>query len=393
MIHFIGKDNIVFHCIVFPSVLHAEGSYILPDNVPANEFLNLENDKISTSRNWAVWLHEYLEEFPDKQDVLRYVLCANAPETKDNDFTWKDFQSRNNNELVAIYGNFVNRAVVLTQKYFQGRVPEKGELDQYDQKVLSDITLIRENLEKSLEQFRFREALREAMNLARLGNKYLADTEPWKICRSNPGRVETIMNIALQISASLSIITEPFLPGAAQKLRKFLNIDNFGWDRAGEKDLLPAGHVIGSGGLLFEKITDEEVERQVNKLLTSRETINNKESMEIQPSKENISYEEFSAMDIRTGKIIKAEKVPKTKKLLKLTIDTGIDTRTVVSGIAECFDPDSLTGKLVSVLVNLETRKIRGIDSQGMILMAEDTEGKLVFISPEENIDNGSVVK
>ncbi|TVR72749.1 MAG: methionine--tRNA ligase [Marinilabiliales bacterium] len=392
MIHFIGKDNIVFHCIVFPSMLNAEGSYILPDNVPANEFLNLENDKISTSRNWAVWLHEYLEDFPGRQDVLRYVLCANAPETKDNDFTWKDFQARNNNELVAIYGNFVNRAMVLTSKYFDGKVQERGELSAYDREVLDTMPAIRKRLEESLDQFRFREALKEAMNLARLGNKYLADTEPWKIWKTDPGRVATIMNISIQISAALTVLTEPFLPYSATRLREFLNIEPIGWDRAGESDLVPAGHVIGVGGLLFEKVTDEQVEQQVNKLLATREQ-NNGNVNELPPAKENITYEQFSAMDIRTGTILSAERVPKTKKLLRLTIDTGIDTRTVVSGIAEFFEPEKITGKKVSVLVNLEPRKIRGIESQGMILMAEDTEGQLVFVSPDDEIGNGSVVR
>ncbi len=392
MIHFIGKDNIVFHCIVFPSMLHAEGSYILPDNVPANEFLNLENDKISTSRNWAVWLHEYLEDFPGKQDVLRYVLCANAPETKDNDFTWKDFQARNNNELVAIYGNFINRAIVLTHKYFEGRVPNRSELSDYDRHVLDCIPEIRRKLEESLDLFRFREALREVMNLARLGNKYLADTEPWKIFKIDPGRVKTILNISLQISASLSVLTEPFLPRSAGRLKKFLNLGEIAWDRAGEEDLVPAGHEIGKGELLFEKIADEEIEKQINKLLATKEQNENK-TLNLVPLKDNINYEQFSAMDIRTGTILSAEKVAKTKKLLKLTIDTGIDKRTVVSGIAECFDPGELTGKQVSILVNLEPRKIRGIESQGMILMAEDPQGNLVFISPAGNSENGSVIR
>lgn len=392
MVHFIGKDNIVFHCIVFPSVLNAEGSYILPDNVPANEFLNLENDKISTSRNWAVWLHEYLEDFPGKQDVLRYVLCANAPETKDNDFTWKDFQARNNNELVAIYGNFVNRAIVLTHKYFGGKVPACGELQDYDKKVLSEIPVIIRNLENSLELFRFREALKEAMNLARLGNKYLADTEPWKKWKTDPERVATIMNISLRISAALTVVTDPFLPGSAKRVREFLNIEPIEWEKAGHDDLLTPGHMIGEGGLLFEKITDEQVEAQVNKLLAAREK-NNSAEKDLAPVKDNISYEQFAGMDIRTGTIIEAEKVAKTKKLLKLTIDTGIDTRTVVSGIAGLFEPEAIVGKRVSVLVNLEPRKIRGIESQGMILMAENPEGDLVFISPDRDIANGSVIK
>ncbi len=392
MVHFIGKDNIVFHCIVFPSILNAEGSYILPDNVPANEFLNLENDKISTSRNWAVWLHEYMDEFPGKQDVLRYVLCANAPETKDNDFTWKDFQARNNNELVAIYGNFINRAIVLTHKYFEGRVPGRSELSDYDRQVLDCIPEIRRKLEESLDLFRFREALREVMNLARLGNKYLADTEPWKIFKTDPGRVKTILNISLQISASLSVLTEPFLPQSAGRLKKFLNLGEVAWDRAGEEDLVPAGHEIGTGELLFEKVADEEIEKQINKLLATKEQNENK-TLNLVPLKDNINYEQFSAMDIRTGTILSAEKVAKTKKLLKLTIDTGIDKRTVVSGIAECFDPGELTGKQVSILVNLEPRKIRGIESQGMILMAEDPQGNLVFISPAGTSENGSVIR
>jgi methionyl-tRNA synthetase len=392
MVHFIGKDNIVFHCIVFPSMLHAEGNYILPDNVPANEFLNLENDKISTSRNWAVWLHEYLEDFPGKQDVLRYVLCANAPETKDNDFTWKDFQARNNNELVAIYGNFVNRALVLTHKYFEGKVPGRKELTEYDSKVISEIPLIRTNLENSLEQFRFREALKEAINLARLGNKYLADTEPWKIWKTDPVRVGTILNISLQITAALSILTEPFLPVSAHKLRGFLNIGNLPWDSTVNIDLLSEGHEINECGLLFEKIEDEEIEKQINKLLATKAE-NEKTTAVLQPAKENITYEDFAAMDIRIGTIVEAERVPKTKKLLKLIINTGIDTRTVVSGIAECFEPEKIIGKQVSILINLEPRKIRGIESQGMILMAEDQDGRLVFISPAQATTNGSIVK
>ena len=392
MIHFIGKDNIVFHCIVFPSILRAEGSYILPENVPANEFLNLENDKISTSRNWAVWLHEYLEDFPGKQDVLRYVLCANAPETKDNDFTWKDFQARNNNELVAIYGNFVNRAIVLTHKYFNGIVPSRERLTDYDSQVLAEIPQIKKKLEDSLEQFRFREALKEAMNLARLGNKYLADTEPWIIFKTDPERVKTILNIALQISASLSILTAPFLPFSAVTLGKFLNIGSLPWEKADDTDLIAPGHTIGKGGLLFEKISDQEIENQVARLLATREA-NEQSTKMLPPAKESISYDQFSTMDIRTGTILSAEKVVKTKKLLKLTIDTGIDTRTVVSGIAGCFDPAGITGKKVCVLVNLEPRKIRGIESHGMILMAENIRGELVFVSPEDEIENGSVVK
>ncbi len=390
LVHFIGKDNIVFHCIIFPSMLKAEGSYILPDNVPANEFLNLEGDKISTSRNWAVWLHEYLEEFPGKQDVLRYVLTANAPETKDNDFTWKDFQARNNNELVAILGNFVNRAIVLTGKYFDGLVPERINPDEADTAVLNEISEIRQKVEHSIENFRFREALKEAMNLARLGNKYLAETEPWKLIKTDEDKVKTILNIALQISASLSIVLEPFLPFTAEKIRKILAIDKIVWDDLGNHDLLKAGHKIGKAELLFAKIEDKEIEYQVNKLLATKEQ-NKEESHE--PVKDEISYDDFMKMDIRSGVILEAEKVPKTKKLLKLKVDTGVDQRTIVSGIAEYFKPEEIIGKQVSLLLNLATRKIRGIQSQGMILMAEDKNGKLYFVAPQENIKPGALIK
>jgi methionyl-tRNA synthetase len=390
LVHFIGKDNIVFHCIIFPTMLKAEGSYILPDNVPANEFLNLEGDKISTSRNWAVWLHEYLEEFPGKQDVLRYVLTANAPETKDNDFTWKDFQARNNNELVAILGNFVNRAIVLTGKYFDGLVPERINPDEADTAVLNEIFEIRQKVEHSIENFRFREALKEAMNLARLGNKYLAETEPWKLIKTDEDKVKTILNIALQISASLSIILEPFLPFTSEKIRKILAIDKIAWDDLGNHDLLKAGHKIGKAELLFAKIEDKEVEYQVNKLLATKEQ-NKEESHE--PVKDEISYDDFMKMDIRSGVILEAEKVPKTKKLLKLKVDTGVDQRTVVSGIAEYFKPEEIIGKQVSLLLNLAPRKIRGIQSQGMILMAEDKNGKLYFVAPQENIKPGALIK
>ena len=392
MVHFIGKDNIVFHCIIFPSMLKAEGSYILPENVPANEFLNLENDKISTSRNWAVWLHEYLEDFPGQQDVLRYVLCANAPEAKDNDFTWKDFQARNNNELVAILGNFVNRALVLTHKYFDGVVPPVSSIDDYDREALNEIAGIRDRVEGSLENYRFREALKEAMNLARLGNKYLADTEPWKVIKTDPERVKTILNISLQITANLAIILDPFLPYSAASLREWVNLPESDWNRAGDTALLPAGHPIKQPTLLFRKIEDEEIEKQINRLMETKK-MNSETPVSAKAAKKNIGFDDFTKLDIRTATILEAEKVPKTKKLLKLTVDTGIDKRTVVSGIAEYFDPQSITGTKVSILVNLEPRTIKGIESQGMILMAEDHTGKLVFVSPQEDIENGSEVR
>ncbi len=392
MVHFIGKDNIVFHCIIFPAMLKAEGSFILPENVPANEFLNLENDKISTSRKWAVWLHEYLEEFPGKQDVLRYTLCSNAPETKDNDFTWKDFQARNNNELVAILGNFVNRTLVLTVKYYDGRVPERGETDEYDNSVLKEISKIRENVETSIETYRFREALREAMNLARLGNKYLADAEPWKIDKTDPERVKTIMNIALQITANLTIVLEPFLPFSMSKLRKWINTDLKKWDDAGKDDLLRPGHVINKPGLLFEKIEDEAIQKQISKLESTKKT-NESASAKLLPSKDPVTFDDFTKVDIRTATILEAEKVPKTTKLLKLKIDTGLDTRTIVSGIAEYYEPESIIGRQISIVANLEPRKIKGIESKGMILMAEDKDGKLVMVTPVEKVSNGSAIK
>lgn len=392
MVHFIGKDNIVFHCIIFPSMLRAEGSYILPDNVPANEFLNLENDKISTSRNWAVWLHEYLEDFPGKQDVLRYTLCSNAPETKDNDFTWKDFQARNNNELVAILGNFVNRTLVLTGKYYDGQVPERGETTDADKAVLSEIKKIRENVESSLELYRFREALREAMNLARLGNKYLADSEPWKLASSDPERVKTIMNISLQITANLTIVLEPFLPFSMETLRKWINLTIKTWEDAGRDDLLPAGHRIAEPGLLFEKIEDSEIEKQINKLAASKKS-NEAATAQVNPAKDPLTFDDFSKIDIRTATILEAEKVPKTTKLLKLKIDTGLDVRTIVSGIAEYYEPAAIVGKQISIVANLEPRKIKGIESKGMILMAEDKDGKLVMVTPVEPVSNGSTIK
>lgn len=391
MIHFIGKDNIVFHCIIFPAMLKADGSYILPDNVPANEFLNLEGDKISTSRNWAVWLHEYLVEFPGKQDVLRYVLTANAPETKDNDFTWKDFQTRNNSELVAIYGNFINRTLVLTQKYFANRVPERGELTDYDKEVLAEIPQIVERVEKSLETFHFRDALKEAMNLARLGNKYLADTEPWKVIKTDEGRVKTILNICLQISANLSTLMEPFMPFSSQKLREFMNIDVIDWGKMGD-GVIPAGHELGEAGLLFEKIEDATIQAQIDKLLATKKA-NEMASVKAAPAKENIQYEDFMKMDIRVGTIIAAEKVAKTKKLMKLTVDTGIDERTIVSGIAEHYTPEEVIGRQVSVLVNLEPKPLKGIVLQGMILMAENADGTLSFVSPDKEVKPGSEVR
>ena len=391
MVHFIGKDNIVFHCIVFPSMLKAHGGYILPENVPANEFLNLEGDKISTSRNWAVWLHEYLDEFPGKEDVLRYVLCANAPETKDNDFTWKDFQARNNNELVAILGNFVNRALVLTQKYYEGVVPAAGELTDYDRETLAEMPKIRKALEENIEGYRFREALKEAMNLARLGNKYLADTEPWKVVKTDPERVKTILNIALQITAELSIAIEPFMPFSAAKIIKMLNIEKLDWERLGDAEVLPAGHVIGKAELLFEKIEDSVVEAQVAKLQATK-AANEAAAKEAEPQKVECSFDDFQKMDIRVSTILAAEKVAKTKKLLKLTVDTGIDTREIVSGIAEHFTPEELVGRQVLVLVNLAPRELKGTLSRGMVLMAEDADGKLVLLSPEKAVKSGSMV-
>jgi methionyl-tRNA synthetase len=392
LVHFIGKDNIVFHCIIFPAILKAEGSYILPDNVPANEFLNLEGNKISTSRNWAVWLHEYLEDFPGKQDVLRYVLCANAPETKDNDFTWKDFQARNNNELVAVLGNFVNRALVLTHKYFDGKIPEPGNLDKYDNQVLESIAGFRKGVEDNLDNFRFREALKEAMNLARLGNKYLADTEPWKQIKTDPERVKSILYTSLQITAGLAALIEPFLPNSSKKLYGFLDIDPIRWEQIGDEHPLNPGHEITQPKLLFDKIEDDIIQLQLEKLETSKK-MNEISEAGIPPGKPEISYEEFDKMDIRVAKILHAERVPKTDKLIKLELDTGIDKRTVVSGIAEFFKPEDLPGKQVSLLANLAPRKIRGIESHGMILLAEEPDGKLVFVIPEKGSSEGAVVK
>ena len=393
LVHFIGKDNIVFHCIVFPSMLKAHGGYILPDNVPANEFLNLEGDKISTSRNWAVWLHEYLDDFPGKEDVLRYVLCANAPETKDNDFTWRDFQARNNNELVAILGNFVNRALVLTKKYYGGRVPACGEMNDYDRATVAELQGIRSELESSIENFRFREALRNAMNFARIGNKYLADTEPWKVVKTDPERVNTILNIALQITANVAVAIEPFMPFSSEKILKMLAIDRPSWDALGSMSVIPAGHEIGEPELLFEKIEDEAIERQLAKLEASKAANAASEAAQhVAEQKAEVSFDDFDKMDIRISTIIAAEKVAKTKKLLKLTVDTGIDRRTIVSGIAEYFKPEELVGRQVPVLVNLAPRELKGIRSEGMILMAEDALRGLVMMQTDGKVTNGSQV-
>lgn len=390
LIHFIGKDNIVFHCIIFPSILKAHGDYILPDNVPSNEFLNLEGQKISTSRNWAVWLHEYLEDFPEKQDVLRYVLTANAPETKDNDFTWKEFQARNNNELVAIFGNFINRTLVLTQKYFDGIVPKAGDLTEFDMATLKDLEGFHKSISESLENFKFREAVSRFMDLARLGNKYLADSEPWKIIKTDEERVKTILNISIQIAAALKILSEPFMPFTSEKLGKMLNLSKSKWKEAGVFPILDANHQIGKSELLFAKIEDAEIEKQIEKLESQK--VSNSGNKNIKPLKEEIKFEDFVKQDIRVAQILEAEKVPKTKKLLKIKLDTGLDKRTVVTGIAEYFEPENIVGKQVLVLVNLAPRSIKGIESQGMILMAEDENGALHFVSPDKDIQPGSQV-
>lgn len=391
MVHFIGKDNIVFHCIVFPAMLKAHGDYILPENVPANEFLNLEGDKISTSRNWAVWLHEYLEDFKGKEDVLRYVLCANAPETKDNDFTWKDFQARNNNELVAILGNFVNRAMVLTQKYYDNVIPERGVLTPYDEEILKEIRDTKATLEGNIENYKFREALKDAMNIARIGNKYLAETEPWKVIKTDPERVKTIMNIALQITANIAIAIEPFMPFTSDKILAMIGSENFGWEQLGSDTLLSAGHKVGDAVLLFEKIEDEVIDAAIARLQQTK-LDNLANSSTVEPQKETISFEDFTKMDIRVAKVTHAEKVPKTKKLLKLTIDTGVDTRTIVSGIAEHYTPEEMVGKNVLVLINLAPRELKGIESKGMILMAQDATGKMVTVEPDGEIRSGATV-
>jgi len=392
LIHFIGKDNIVFHCIIFPAILKAHGDYILPENIPANEFLNLEGDKLSTSRNHAVWLHEYLNEFPQRQDELRYVLTSILPETSDSEFTWKDFQARINNELVAIFGNFINRVMVLSHKYFDGKVKEASALTENDRNVLEELVLYPEKIEKSINDYRFREALSHFINVARLGNKYLAEEEPWKVIKTDEERVKTVLNVSLQIASNLAILALPFLPFTAEKLFAMLNQTQKDWDSAGKPDLLQPGHQLGEVQLLFEKITDEQVQFQLDKLAQAK-IDNQPAKSEASRAKTNISFDDFSAMDIRTGKIIAAEKVAKTKKLLKLTIDTGIDQRTVVSGIAEFYQPGEIIGKQVSILVNLEPRAIKGIQSQGMILMAEDSSGQLSFVAPLNDINPGSTIR
>lgn len=392
LVHFIGKDNIVFHCIVFPAMLKAEGSYILPENVPANEFLNLEGDKISTSRNWAVWLHEYLDEFPGKQDVLRYVLTANAPETKDNDFTWKDFQARNNNELVAIYGNFVNRALVLTNKYFDGKVPALGELTDYDKETIAEVQAIKATIEKELDTYHFREALKTAMNLARIGNKYLADTEPWKLAKTDMSRVATILNIALQITANLTIVFSPFLPFSSEKLLRMLDVNEaFSWDSLGSMELLSVGHLIATAELLFEKIEDSTIEAQIEKLQATK-AANELAERKAEPIAQDIQFDDFLKLDIRVGTVLECSKVPKADKLLQFKIDDGLGGRTIVSGIAKHYQPEELVGKQVCFIANLPPRKLKGIESQGMILSAEDLDGSLRLISPSVEVSPGSKV-
>ncbi len=393
LVHFIGKDNIVFHCIIFPSMLKAEGSFILPDNVPANEFLNLEGNKLSTSKNWAVWLPDYLEDFPNQQDVLRYALTANAPETKDNDFTWKDFQARNNNELVAIFGNFINRVVVLTNKYYDGVVPEASDFSEVDKETLAAVKAYPSVIESSIERYRFREASQELMNLARLGNKYLADEEPWKLVKTDETRTKTIMFVALQIASALATLSEPFLPFTSEKLRNILMLSseevNMQWRDIATKDILIAsGHQIGKGELLFSKIEDDTIQKQLDKLEANKKA-NEAAKKQAEPQKATIDFEDFTKLDLRVGTILEAEKMPKTKKLLVLKVDTGIDVRTIVSGIAESFTPEEVVGKQVTVLVNLAPRALRGVESQGMILMTESMEGKLVFVKPDTTVKNG----
>ncbi|MBS1682785.1 MAG: methionine--tRNA ligase [Bacteroidetes bacterium] len=391
LVHFIGKDNIVFHCIIFPIMLHASGEYILPDNVPANEFMNLEGDKMSTSRGWSIEMHEYLEDFPDKPDVLRYVLLTNLPETKDSEFTWKDFQAKNNNELVAIFGNFVNRALVLTQKYFDNKIPALGALIDVDKNIISELKNFPSQIAFSLESYRFREATASLMDLARLGNKYLAETEPWKLAKNDLPRVGTILNLALQIVANLAVVCEPFLPSSSKKLKEMLAFDGTDWTKTGSIDLMKAGHPLGNASLLFEKIEDQVIENQIKKLNDKKNAME-LASLPAEAAKPEISFEEFSKMDIRIGKILKAEPVEKSKKLLKLQVDTGIDVRTVMSGIAEHFSPEEITGKQITILVNLAPRKIMGVESQGMILMASDKDGKLRLLQPSEVVAPGSKV-
>ncbi|MDO5609027.1 MAG: methionine--tRNA ligase [Capnocytophaga sp.] len=399
LVHFIGKDNIVFHCIIFPAMLKAEGTFILPDNVPANEFLNLEGNKLSTSKNWAVWLHEYLTDFPNQQDVLRYVLTANAPETKDNDFTWKDFQARNNNELVAIFGNFINRVVVLTHKYYGGKVPMPSQLTDLDKQTLSAMADFPDTIANSIERYRFREASQELMNLARLGNKYLADEEPWKKIKTDPERTQTILYVALQIAAALAVTSEPFLPFTSDRLKKMLNFDALtttpDWQSVkNQKELIPEGTQLKDSELLFEKIEDDAIEKQLQRLENTKKENQQQTNSVLEPAKDLISFDDFAKMDIRIGTVLEAEKMPKADKLLILKVDTGIDVRTIVSGIAQSFAPEDIIGKKVTVLANLAPRKLRGVESQGMILMVENAEGKHVFIQPEtEGIANGTVVK
>ena len=391
LVHFIGKDNIVFHCIVFPAMLKAEGSYILPDNVPSNEFLNLEGDKISTSRNWAVWLHEYLRDFPGKQDVLRYVLTANAPETKDNDFTWKDFQARNNNELVAVYGNFVNRALQLTQKYYDGVVPACGELTEYDRQTLDEFKDVKAKVEELLDAFKFRDAQKEAMNLARIGNKYIADSEPWKVVKTDPERVKTVIYISLQLTANLAIAFEPFLPFSSEKLRKMLNMESFEWNRLGRTDLLQAGHRLAKPELLFEKIEDDVIEAQVQKLLDTKKA-NEEANYKAKPVRENIAFEDFQKLDIRVGTVLECTKVPKADKLLCFKIADGLENRTIVSGISKFYKPEELVGKQVCFIANLAPRKLKGIESQGMILSALNYDESLSVITVDREVKPGSEV-
>jgi methionyl-tRNA synthetase len=387
LLHFIGKDNIVFHCIIFPIILKAHGEFILPDNVPANEFLNLEGDKLSTSRNWAVWLPDYLEDFPEKQDALRYVLTSIAPETKDSEFTWKDYQNRNNNELVNTLGNFINRVLVLTNKYFDGQIKPKGTLEAIDEQVFVDLLTQKSNIEQSIEKFRFKEAQQEVMEIARIGDRYLTATEPWKLFKTNPERVETILNVAIQIVGNLAALFKPFLPKAMADLEKMLQVETLAWENAGEKDILKAGHQIGKAQHLFSKIEDSQIDEQMAKLEASKNA-----NKALEPLKDEVTFDEFTKMDIRTATILAAEKVKKTKKLLKIELDTGLDTRTVVSGIAEHYKPEELIGKQVCILANLAPRKIKGIESQGMILMAEDKEGSLKLISPQDAINNGGMI-
>ena len=392
LVHFIGKDNIVFHCIVFPSMLKAHGDYVLPDNVPSNEFLNLEDDKISTSRNWAVWLNEYLVDFPGKQDVLRYVLTANAPETKDNNFTWKDFQARNNNELVAVYGNFVNRALVLTKKYFDGKVPACGEITDYDKAIIEEFVNVKSEVEKLLDQFKFREAQKEAMNLARIGNRYLAETEPWKLAKSDLSRVATILNLSLQLVANLSIAFEPFLPFSSKKLRSMLAYEEFKWENLGHTDLLPEGHTLGEVGLLFEKIEDDAIQAQLDRLARIKKE-NEAANYKANPVRPNCTFDDFLKLDMRVGTVLECTKVPKADKLLQFKIDDGLETRTILSGIAKHFKPEELVGKQVCFIANLPPRTMRGIVSEGMILSAEDNEGKLSLLTVEPKAKPGSEIK